>query len=483
MNLNSLLLPYQQAWVADRAKLRVAAKARRIGLTWAEAARQVFTAARSKAQGGCNCYYVSTSARLGREYIATCAKWVRAFNQGGRLVADEARDILAGEIRFNSGFVIKALPSNPEAMRGLGGSIIIDEAGFHDDLGELLKAAYACGDWGGDLAVISTFNGLDEFYELVEEVQSCKRADASLHRIDIMRALEDGLHRRRCAMEKRPYTPESQHAWLARCLASPGAEEEYLCIPRRSGGSYIRRDLVDECMTLDPQVVRWELPPEAAQARRSDSERTATVHRWAASHLSPLIAKLEVNRPITLGYDFARSHNGDLSVIAPMLEKRSLVKSVPWLLEMRGVPFDEQWALLQWLVSQLQTGQRRFTGLAVDSGGNGGFIGEKALQRWGSTLVDAVQLSEQWYASNMPRFRAAFEEHLIELTRDSDVRDDILMISKNPRGVPKLSDARRKDETGKPRHGDAAIALVLAHSRHRGDAPTSDYRSISRRSA
>jgi len=34
----AVLLPYQQAWIADKSQLKVAEKSRRIGLTWAEAA-------------------------------------------------------------------------------------------------------------------------------------------------------------------------------------------------------------------------------------------------------------------------------------------------------------------------------------------------------------------------------------------------------------------------------------------------------------
>lgn len=459
-----VLLPYQARWVADPARVRVAAKARRVGLSWAEAARQVLRAAKTKGQGGNNCYYVSTSARLGREYIAACAQWVRMLNVGGALVADERADILTGEIRFRSGHVIKALPSNPEAMRGLGGSIVIDEGAFHDDLEALLRAAYAVGDWGGDLAIISTYNGIDEpFYELVENIEAGK-VRASLHRIDIRQALAEGLHKRRCQAQGRQWTPESEREWLEACLATPGAEEEYLCIPRRSGGTYIRRALIEECM-IEGTVIRWELPPE--HARRTESGRATAVQQWAHAHLSPLLARLPIGRPVALGYDFARSHNGDLSVLAPMAELQNLRKSTPWLVEMRGVGYEDQWTLLQWVVSHLQAhGQRRFAGLAIDSGGSGGYLGDKALARWGSSLVDAVQLSEAWYSKHMPPFRAAFEEHTIEVVNDADVRDDLLQIAKNPRGVPKLTDVRRKDATdGKPRHGDAAIALALAYSR------------------
>ena len=65
------------------------------------------------------------------------------------------------------------------------------------------------------------------------------------------------------------------------------------------------------------------------------------------------------------------------------------------------------------------------------------------------------------------------------LVKDAEVRDDLLMFQKNGRGVPKLVDARRRDgRDGKPRHGDSAIALVLAFSRHARAPATSDFRRV-----
>lgn len=478
----SALLPYQARWAGDPATVRIAAKARRIGLTFAEMPRQVLRAGRSRAAGGTDCYYMSTSQRLGRKYIETCARWAKAMNVGVRcvgetLIESEGTDILAQEIRFASGFSIKAVPSNPEAVRGEGGSLVLDEAAFHDHLYELLKAIYAVPDWGGDIAIISTYNGIDnEFYELVEDVKAGRRA-ASLHEVNIHDALRQGLHRRRCAVQGRPWTAADEAAWLADKLRSPGAEEEYECIARRSGGAYIRRDLIEECMQPG-DVVRLELPPE--HIFRGEAERKAFIDNWIEANLVPLMRKLERGRVTTLGFDFARSGNGDLSVLAPLQERTTLQKQNPWLLEMRGVPYEEQWAILKWVGDRLCRDGYRFGGVTVDSGGAGGYVGEKALSYWGESLVDALVLTEPWYAKEMPPFRAAFEEHEIVIVKDTEVRDDLLMLKKNARGVPKLSDVRRKDRDAKPRHGDAAIALALAFSRHQRAPATTDFRRVPR---
>lgn len=476
--IGRVLMPYQARLYANAAKLRVVEKSRRIGVTWAEAARQVMLAARSRRGGGTNCLYLSTSGRLARKYIATCAEWVR--NLG--LVAE----VLVDEIRFPSGHKIAALTSNPEAMRGEDGDVVIDEAAHHHNLAALLKAAAAVGDWGGSLTVISTHNGRDNpFNVLCEEIRAGKRA-GSLHRVTLDDALADGLFKRIC--EVRPeggaWTPEREAAWRADKLATWGADEEYLVIPSASGGVYIRRDLIEECSDSRVPVVRLELAaehmhraPDDEDGTRSAARRSEFIKQWCVSELLPLLQALPADRLCTLGYDFARSVNGDLSVMAPLVERRDLVKACPFLVEMRGVPFEEQWQILKFTIKNLP----KFGGAAIDGGGNGSWLGETALAFFGEALITVVQLSADWYAENMPRFRSAFEEHAIVVPADVDIRDDLLQFSLNAKGIPTLGEHRRRDSKDrKPRHGDAAIALVLTHSKHRDAPPTMDFRRVPR---
>lgn len=79
------------------------------------------------------------------------AYWVEVSHRDGRVAA-----IAAGRFTFASGFEIVALSSKPRGLRGRQGYVIIDEAAFHDDLPEVLKAAMALLMWGGKVLVIST---------------------------------------------------------------------------------------------------------------------------------------------------------------------------------------------------------------------------------------------------------------------------------------------------------------------------------------
>lgn len=461
----SAFLPYQVAWYSDPAKTRVCEKSRRIGITWAEAARQVLLASRSRSHGGMDCAYVTTSARLGRVYIEACAHWAGSLGVASAALGSQMVDeVLSHEIVFQSGYRIRALTSNPEAMRGLGGDVIIDEAAHHADLVDLLKAARAMTDWGGRLTIISTHNGVDNAFNLLcEEVKARKRI-ASLHRVTIHDALRDGLYRRRCLVQGIPWTADGEVEWLAEALTSWGSDEEYLVIPSRSGGAYIRRDLIEECSAPTP-ILRLELPVE--HIHKSESERTSHITRWCQVHLDHLLKALPGDRITTIGVDFARSGTGDLSVMALLTEARDLRKACPFLLELRGVPYEEQWTILQ----HLCRGISRWGGVALDSGLNGGWLAERALGHYGPSQVDAVQITSHWYGSELPRFRAAFEEHQITVPADVDVRDDISMIELRD-GIPKMRKERSTDsKSKKPRHGDTAIALALAFARHRSAPP------------
>lgn len=477
-----LFLPYQVRWYADRARLRVGEKARRVGLTWAEGARQVMTAASARSAGGSDCYYVSTSFLLGREYIEMCGDWARALNvatthYGTRVLREGNRDILSHEIRFASGHSVFAVTSNPAAFRGRGGHVCIDEAAHHPNLPELLKAAAAVGDWGGDLSVISTHNGTSNpFNELVEDVRAKKRA-GSIHRVTLRDALAEGLFRKQCEQRGEPWSEELEAIWLAEKLATWGAGEEYEVIPAGGGGLYLRRDLIEACME---QVtgIRLELPHDH-HLRLSEAERDSYIRRWIDDNVRPQLRRLPGDRLTTVGVDFARSAGGDLSVIALLVEQENLVKRCPWWIEMRGVPYDEQWEVLK----AVTDGIPRFGGGVVDGGGNGGWLGEKAVTTYGEASYTALQLKESWYAEFLPRFRRAFEEHQILVPRDDGVRDDLMLFRVNKNGVPTLPDQHTRDkQTKKPRHGDAAIALLLAHSRHHEAPPeTLDFRRTERR--
>lgn len=86
---NEVLLPYQKRWIADPAKIKIAEKSRRTGLTWAEAADAALNGSMSAAAGGCDTFYVGTTKDMAREFIEAASMWAKAYNFAATEIGEE----------------------------------------------------------------------------------------------------------------------------------------------------------------------------------------------------------------------------------------------------------------------------------------------------------------------------------------------------------------------------------------------------------
>ncbi len=454
----SVLLPYQRTWIADDSPLKIAEKSRRTGLTWAEAADAVLCASASKAAGGTNHFYVGSNKEMAIEFIDACAMWAKAFNRAAGeiqedILKDEDKDILTYTIHFTSGYKIQALSSRPSNMRGRQGNVTIDEAAFHERLAEVLKAALALTMWGAKVRLISTHNGVENlFNELVQDSRAGKRR-YSVHRITLDDACADGLYKRICQVRGLEWGQAAEDAWKENLLRDTAtredALEEYYCVPKSGGGAYLSRALIEARM-FDAPVLRYE--GSAEFNAWPEHLREAEIRDWCEQQLLPLLLTLGPTDQHVLGEDFGRS--ADLTVLAPMAIKPDLRRRVPFLVELRNTPFKQQEQVFYYLADRLP----RFMAGALDARGNGQYLAEQATYRYGSR-IQSVMLSQAWYLDQMPKFRAAFEDALIELPRDRDVLDDLRAIQVI-KGIPRLPDGKTGD--ARNRHGDAAIALAMA---------------------
>lgn len=461
----AVLMGYQARWVADRSPLKVMEKSRRTGITWGEASDNVLTAASDRTAGGQNVYYIAYNQDMTIEYIQACAMWARVFNRAAGEVdegfwdgeSEEDKAIKTYTIRFPSGFRIVALSSRPSNLRGRQGVIVIDEAAFHDQLKELLKAAMAMLIWGGQVHVISTHNGTDNpFAELVEDIRSGRRK-GTVHRVDFQEAVADGLYQRVCMRLGKPWTAEDEAVWKAGVYAfyGDGAAEELDCVPSNGTGAWLSRALIELRMSAYTPVLRWECKPGFEVL--SDGIRKAEANDWLEAQMLPLLEKLPAQAISFDGEDFGRS--GDLSVHIPLLQHQNLVRQVPFAVELRNVPFRQQEQIAFYLLDRLP----RFMGGAFDARGNGQFLAEVAMQRYGASRIQQVMLSEGWYREHMPPVKAALEDGtLTGLPKDADILADLRAVQ-IVRGVPRIPDTRSTGEDKGKRHGDAAVAVALAY--------------------
>lgn len=467
----AVFLPYQQKWFLDNSTYAIAEKSRRTGLTWAQAGKDVITASKPKKRGGKNVFYVGSKQEMALEYIAACALFAKAFNQLAdadvyeQTLWDKGKkeEILAYMIRFpNTGKKIQALSSRPSNLRGLQGDVTIDEAAFHLDLDELFKAAQALTMWGGKVRIISTHNGVGNLFNQWICESRAGRKDYSIHRISLDDAIEQGLYKRICYVSGQPWSEEKQQAWRDNLYKNAPtkemAEEEYGCIPRASGGQYLTRPVRERAMIAGRPVIRYAAPD--GFLLWSEEQRRDEIKDFCESELLPLLEKLNPDRYHAFGEDFARK--GDLTVLMPGEITPLMDIDVPFNIELRNVPYECQKIIVFFIMDRLP----RLRGAAFDATGNGGYLAEVAMLRYGTDMVDCIHLSESWYREWMPKVKDAFDENTITLPKDQNQFDDLGHIHVI-NGVPKIDKGRTTEKDAKSgkvdnkRHGDAAVAVAM----------------------
>lgn len=477
--LPDVFLPYQQQLMTSVSHhaVTVVEKSRRTGYSWAAGAIAALSAAAIPGAGGSDVLYMGYNLEMAREFIDYVADWSRQIAPAAAAVQEYLftdpdhpdRQIKAFRVEFASGHKVLALPSVPRALRGMQGLVIIDEAAFHDDLAELLKAAFALLIWGGKVVIISTHDGeTNPFNVLVQDIRA-GRKPYHLLRCTFDDALRDGLYRRICFKAGKTWSPEAEAAWRAEIIANYGdaADEELHVIPSAGGGSAIPAPLIEARMRAGIPVLRWACKPDFATW--PDHLRQAECADWIRQHLDPVLRSLDPTLRHAFGMDFGRS--GDLSVLWPLAIGADLVRRTPFLVELRNVPFQQQEQIVVHVGGRLP----RLQAAKFDARGNGQYLAERAMQHFGAAIVEQVMLSEAWYRENMPPFKAAFEDATIEAPRDADVLADIRSL-RWVRGVIRVPERSTGSDDGQ-RHGDAAIAGALAYAASRAEAVPMEFRA------
>lgn len=492
---DGLLMKHQREWLQLCAKedLTIAEKGRRTGITFATALDGSITAASNKDAGGDNIFYVGDTKEKGLEFIGYCAHMAKVMASAMAddwhgievfLFEDQQADgsskhITSYRIRFASGYQIVALSSNPANIRGLQGIVVIDEAAFHSDVKAVIESSLALIIWGGKIRIISTHNGASNpFNELIKD--SLKGLyEFKVYNVFFDDAVKNGLYERVCFMKGWEPTEENKKAWYNKVRGAYGANraamlEELDGVPREGSGVAIPGVLIESCMKEERPVVRLAFENNDF-VLMSEEHRRSWCNAWIEKHLEPLIETLDPNLQHVFGEDFAR--HGDFAVITPMSIEKNLDRKVPFIVELKNVPTRQQEQILWYIIEHLPN----FVSGAMDATGNGETIAEYTADKFGHERIEQVKLNDAWYRTNMLPFQAAFEDQVLDLPKDADIKNDIRSLQLID-GIIKLPKLRKQDTKNKAfkRHGDSAIALALAYFASQMDVEVFDYRAVKR---
>lgn len=473
-----ILLPYQARWHADDSTVRFGEKSRRIGWSWgALAAEGALEAALPQGHPkGMDQFYMGYNMAMAAENIGDVRFFAQAYgfaiseidvrrhterviqtDAEGTVIRNEKRDITTYKIQFASGHVYEALSSNPHNWRGRQGHARIDEAAFHNNLQEVVKAALAFRLWGGRIDIVSTHNGEDNQFNLwAREIQAGKLT-WSRHRVDFDQALAEGFYKRICLIKGMEWSKAAEARFRDEAFADypdqEDANEELLCIPKRGSGVYFSRLLLEQCMVDGIPTVRWAQPEEWV----TDPQRIAETMRWIAHNLKPILDGLPTDQRSVYGQDFGR--DGDLSVIWVLQNDGPGHWTQRFAVELRKIPFDVQAQIRDYILDHLPL----LHGAWFDARGNGQSHAEGAQQRFGVARVECVKATPEWYSTYFPKYRAAYEDRSITIGRSEDVIADH-RLAELVKGRPRMGDGRVKGSDGKFRHGDSTVAGLLAWS-------------------
>ncbi|GAP66276.1 prophage MuMc02, terminase, ATPase subunit [Mizugakiibacter sediminis] len=221
MNAPALpLYAYQQRWLADDSRFKIAMFARQCGKTFTSTLELVLDCVRAEALGQRRRWVIlSRGERQAREAINEGVKLhLRALQAGfNDYEYGWAPDTRALEVELPGGSKITALPANPDTARGFSANVLLDEFAFHQDSRAIWRALFpVISKPGLKLRVISTPNGKgNKFYDLM----SGHDDGWSRHVTDIYQAVADGLPRdieelRRGAGDEDLWAQEFELKWL-----------------------------------------------------------------------------------------------------------------------------------------------------------------------------------------------------------------------------------------------------------------------------
>ena len=253
--------PYQQRWIDDNSRFKIAVKAARVGYSFATAYRRVEMSMRVP---GRTTTVLSASKAQSIEFVETCAKICQLMGGTAQMIANEdfvdalgRIDAIQSRIAFPNGSRIIALPGNPRTARGYPGDAVLDEFAHHEDSYAIFAAVFRQVALGNSLEVISTPNGEQgKFFDIARNLGlemgvaptqfPIKKDGWSGHWVDVYKAVAEGCP---INIEEMRRGLNDDDTW----------NQEFCCVFLKSTGAWLTLDLIAACEDAGATI---DLPPD-----------------------------------------------------------------------------------------------------------------------------------------------------------------------------------------------------------------------------
>jgi phage FluMu gp28-like protein len=442
-------LPYQERWIKDGSRLKLMEKSRQIGLSWCTAYSCVRRQAMDIAK--LDTWVSSRDEIQARLFLADCKVFAQVLDRaaqdlGLRAIDDHGHSALV--LSMGNGTRINSMSSNPNAQAGKRGTRVLDEFALHPDPRQLYAIAYPGITWGGQLEIVSTHRGADNFFnQLVREIRERGNPKGfSLHTVTLQDALDQGflgkLKVKLPADDERQQMDEAAYFDFIRagCADEETFQQEYMCRPALENDAFIPWELIYGC-EYEPGIP-WEL--DLAECWTEGGRLTPELY---------------------LGVDIGREH--DLTAFW-LVERCGGVTLTRKVLTLEKTPFAEQEEVLDSFLSLPNL--RR---VCIDQSGLGRQFAERAMARYGKYRVEGVTFTAGIKEELAYPVRSAMEDRALRLPQDKYIRADLRAIKKESTAAGNI---RFTADRGKNGHADRFWALALAL--HAAKKPAVAYQAI-----
>ncbi len=430
-NPKAAFLPYQVRWCEDRSRIKLVEKSRQVGFSWATSNDLVSQAISSEAKYD---FWVSSRDEMqARLFLQDCKTFADGYKKAIEAVANQniytdiaGKPYTSFDLKFYNGIAIHSMSSNADAQAGKRGTRVLDEFALHPDPVKLYAIAYPGITWGGQMAIISTHRGADNFFnKLVLEAKfGGNPKKISLHRVTLEDALNDGflfkLQQNLSANDPRQDMDEAEYFddVKSKCADSESFLQEYMCVPCDDASMFISPDISEGCFYRFDEV--WE----------TDIENCAG--------------------DLYIGVDVGR--DSDLTVIW-VFEKLGGMLFTRRVETLKNMTFAAQESVLYPYLALPK--MRR---CCIDQTGLGRQFAERAAEKFGKYRVEGIQFTAPSKERMAFPLRAKFEDKTIRIPDTAAIRADLRGVKKTvgTSGLIRFDSAR--NENG---HCDRFWAMAL----------------------
>jgi len=391
-------LPYQEAWINDNSRNKLAEKSRRTGFTYAEEYRRVERISRQGAEH--DAYITTKDEGLAKQFIRECKEFAAmlkvAAEDLGEVVFDKEKGQSAQALEASTGRRIYALSSNPDNQAGRKGDRTADEYALSKMQKQLFAIMKPGTMWGGQMSIFSTHRGIGSYFnQLIKEVKEDGNPKRfSFHSVPITKAVAEGLWIKIRSLlpeddERKHWTDDE---FLQSCRDEMPDESSYLqeyeCVPEDDADSFIGWELIVPVISKAIMGIDWRTLPG----------------------------------PFFLGYDVARKK--DLSVIT-LFHKvgEHLIQCAEYVME--KTRFTAQQNFLHAILSD-----GRVKRACIDATGIGAMLAEQAAEKFGSDRVGEVVFNMGVKQELAYPFKKRFEDRSITIFDDLKLHADLRSVKK-----------------------------------------------------